>query len=172
MFENAEKVNADISKDKRTVYRYHRLSKEDKMELYAHRPDLNTKDSSHLLRQPLLPGGERRSGSSGSTTSVSGGAAVPIKSALKKPKAPDSADGRMVSRMTQRDEEGASSNGSSGSGGSSLQSPCGGQESSDSYSSPSSIGPGGGRRVLKIGREEEVILDNSDTLPSGECGQS
>ena len=48
MFENAEKTNADITKDKKTVYRYHRLSKEDKAELYRSRPDLNTKGRDSL----------------------------------------------------------------------------------------------------------------------------
>ncbi|CAE7737581.1 unnamed protein product, partial [Symbiodinium microadriaticum] len=78
----------------RTVYRYHRLSKEDKMDLYTQRPDLNTKDRSHLLKQPLLPGGSVRSGSS---TPNSG--AGPIKSALKKPKSSplDATDGTIVS---------------------------------------------------------------------------
>lgn len=49
MFENAEKTNADIAKDKKTVYRYHRLSKEDKAELYRLRPDLNTKGRDSLI---------------------------------------------------------------------------------------------------------------------------
>jgi hypothetical protein len=48
MFENAEKTNADIAKDKKTVYRYHRLSREDKAELYRHRPDLNLKGRDSL----------------------------------------------------------------------------------------------------------------------------
>lgn len=48
MFENAEKTNADIAKDKKTVYRYHRLSREDKAELYRLRPDLNIKGRDSL----------------------------------------------------------------------------------------------------------------------------
>lgn len=52
MFEAAEKLNADIPKDKRTIYRYHRLSKEDKMMLYSARPDL---DLRNRMSEPLLP---------------------------------------------------------------------------------------------------------------------
>ena len=52
MFEAAEKLNADIPKDKRTIYRYHRLSKEDKMMLYSARPDL---DLRNRMTEPLLP---------------------------------------------------------------------------------------------------------------------
>jgi hypothetical protein len=50
MFENAQKTNADIAKDKKTVYRYHRLSKDDRMHLYKTRPDLDLKSKT----EPLL----------------------------------------------------------------------------------------------------------------------
>merc|ERR1712070_522948 len=35
--------NADISKDKKNIFRYHKLSKEDKNQLYEDRPDLHPK---------------------------------------------------------------------------------------------------------------------------------
>lgn len=49
--------NADISKDKRSIYRYNKLSREDKQLLYADRPDLNPaeeKSGKSPLREPLL----------------------------------------------------------------------------------------------------------------------
>jgi hypothetical protein len=49
MFENAQKTNADIAKDKKTVYRYHRLSREDRMHLYKARPDLDLKSKTESL---------------------------------------------------------------------------------------------------------------------------
>lgn len=35
--------NADVSKDKKNIYRYHKLTKEDKVALYSARPDLDPK---------------------------------------------------------------------------------------------------------------------------------
>jgi hypothetical protein len=67
MFENAEKTNADISKDKKTVYRYHRLSREDKADLYRSRPDLNLKGRDSLGSNES--GDSMRSSGSGSTGS-------------------------------------------------------------------------------------------------------
>lgn len=55
--------NADLSKDKRSVYRNRKLSKADRMDLYAERPDLD-------LRTPAEP-------------SAPGAAPVPAKSAMK-----------------------------------------------------------------------------------------
>jgi hypothetical protein len=48
--------NADISKDKRSIYRYNKLSREDKQLLYADRPDLNpvSPPNSPNIREPLL----------------------------------------------------------------------------------------------------------------------
>ena len=44
MFEEATiNANADISKDRRNIFRFHKLSKEDKVVLYSARPDLNPK---------------------------------------------------------------------------------------------------------------------------------
>ena len=43
--------NADTSKDKRSIYRYHKLSNEDKLILYMNRPDLDPDDK---MREPLL----------------------------------------------------------------------------------------------------------------------
>lgn len=64
MFENAEKTNADIAKDKKTVYRYHRLSREDKAELYRLRPDLNIKGRDSLGSQESESSSSMRSSSS------------------------------------------------------------------------------------------------------------
>jgi hypothetical protein len=50
MFENAQKTNADIAKDKKTVYRYHRLSRDERQHLYQTRPDLDLKSKT----EPLL----------------------------------------------------------------------------------------------------------------------
>jgi hypothetical protein len=112
MFENAEKVNADISKDKRTVYRYHRLSKEEKLDLYNDRPDLNTKDRSHLLKQPLLADEPKGSGRGDSRSPNA--AHQPIKSALKKPKqVEDTAlNGKTVSRVVCADDRSTNSSSS------------------------------------------------------------
>mmetsp|Transcript_16927 Transcript_16927/g.25527 ORF Transcript_16927/g.25527 Transcript_16927/m.25527 type:complete len:542 (+) Transcript_16927:49-1674(+) len=77
MFENAEKTNADISKDKRTVYRYRRLSREDKALLYESRPDLNIKDRDGA-KEPLLGHRQRR--------------------AARGPCVIDKTDGKMISR--------------------------------------------------------------------------
>jgi len=53
MFEEATiSKNADLSKDKRSIYKYHKLSNEDKRILYANRPDLDPKD--HTFTEPLL----------------------------------------------------------------------------------------------------------------------
>jgi len=47
MFEESTIVkNADFSKDKRFIYRHHRLSKEDKEYLYQNRPDLQPQSPS------------------------------------------------------------------------------------------------------------------------------
>jgi hypothetical protein len=43
MFADENKLNADIIKDKKHLYRHHRLSREDKAMLYKLRPDLNMK---------------------------------------------------------------------------------------------------------------------------------
>jgi len=43
MFDGEISVNADTSKDKKNIYRYHKLSKEDKRSLYENRPDLDPK---------------------------------------------------------------------------------------------------------------------------------
>mmetsp|Transcript_7626 Transcript_7626/g.11307 ORF Transcript_7626/g.11307 Transcript_7626/m.11307 type:complete len:552 (+) Transcript_7626:187-1842(+) len=82
MFENAEKTNADISKDKRTVYRYRRLSREDKALLYESRPDLNIKDHGGM-KEPLLNSRQRR--------------------AARGPCIVDRTDGKMISRTVPLD---------------------------------------------------------------------
>jgi hypothetical protein len=64
MFENAEKTNADITKDKKTVYRYHRLSREDKADLYRTRPDLNLKGRDSLGSNDSESSGSMRSSGS------------------------------------------------------------------------------------------------------------
>lgn len=46
MFAEEDKLNADIIKDKKSMYRNHRLSREDKKSLYKLRPDLNLKSNS------------------------------------------------------------------------------------------------------------------------------
>jgi len=57
--EDSIKPNADISKDKRAMIRYHRLSREDKVSLYRDRPDLDPNDTEDCevfegLVQPLM----------------------------------------------------------------------------------------------------------------------
>ncbi len=48
MFEEATiSRNADLSKDKKNIYRYHKLSKDDKKALYADRPDLDPKGNNN-----------------------------------------------------------------------------------------------------------------------------
>lgn len=55
MFEEATITkNADFTKDKRSIYKYHKLSNEDKRILYANRPDLDPKE--YTFTEPLLPG--------------------------------------------------------------------------------------------------------------------
>ena len=57
MFADENKLNADVIKDKKSMYRNHRLSRDDKKVLYKLRPDLNLKstgtddDSSSLSEQ-------------------------------------------------------------------------------------------------------------------------
>jgi hypothetical protein len=94
MFEEATiSRNADFSKDKKNIYRYHKLSKDDKKSLYADRPDLDPKsgmlsnarlasmvtaDSSSSrdcsLSAPLLDkgGGDRRAREGGGGDGISG----------------------------------------------------------------------------------------------------
>ncbi len=66
MFEEGTiSVNADFSKDRKSIYRHNKLSKEDKKLLYENRPDLNPKQpliqeqafehDGSQLEQPLLP---------------------------------------------------------------------------------------------------------------------
>lgn len=43
MFGGDLSENADVSKDKKAIYRYHKLTKEDKVSLYSVRPDLDPK---------------------------------------------------------------------------------------------------------------------------------
>lgn len=62
MFTGHVESNADISKDKKNIYKYHKLSVEDKILLYEERPDLNPK---------LSIAGERRRRSSGSSSTSS-----------------------------------------------------------------------------------------------------
>jgi hypothetical protein len=45
MFAEENKLNADVIKDKKSMYRNHRLSREDKRALYRLRPDLNLKST-------------------------------------------------------------------------------------------------------------------------------
>jgi hypothetical protein len=45
MFEDENKINADIARDKKFMYRNHRLSREDKAMLYKIRPDLNLRNT-------------------------------------------------------------------------------------------------------------------------------
>ena len=77
MFEEATITeNADLSKDKKNIYRYHKLSKEDKKSLYAARPDLDPKLTTTRaappatvgdgLRDPLIP--KKRGGLKKSST--------------------------------------------------------------------------------------------------------
>lgn len=60
MFTGHVESNADISKDKKNIYKYHKLSVEDKILLYEERPDLNPKLS--------IGAQDRRRRSSGSST--------------------------------------------------------------------------------------------------------
>jgi hypothetical protein len=56
MFEEATiSRNADFSKDKKNIYRYHKLSKDDKKSLYADRPDLDPKGvmASNIRPSPI-----------------------------------------------------------------------------------------------------------------------
>lgn len=59
MFEEATiSENADLSKDKKNIYRYHKLSKEDKKSLYAARPDLDPKlTTTRAAPPPVTVGG-------------------------------------------------------------------------------------------------------------------
>jgi len=59
--ENTISGNADISKDKKSIYKHHKLSKSDKKRLYAARPDLNPDNT---LTDSLLDGSEEGSGGS------------------------------------------------------------------------------------------------------------
>lgn len=52
MFGGHIEDNADIAKDKKNIYRYHKLSGEDKMLLYHDRPDLDPKSSVGKKRPP------------------------------------------------------------------------------------------------------------------------
>ena len=59
MFTGHVESNADISKDKKNIYKYHKLSVEDKISLYEERPDLNPKlhiNSAHDRRRRSSPG--------------------------------------------------------------------------------------------------------------------
>jgi len=60
MFGGDLSENADVSKDKKAIYRYHKLTKEDKLALYSARPDLDPKiqyvraNGSRKFTEPLL----------------------------------------------------------------------------------------------------------------------
>ena len=60
MFGGQISDNADHTKDKKNIYRYHKLTKEDKAALYSARPDLDPKmqytrdPSASKIREPLL----------------------------------------------------------------------------------------------------------------------
>lgn len=159
MFENAEKVNADISKDKRTVYRYHRLSREDKADLYTHRPDLNTKDKSHLLKQPLMADHKRESRKSRGV--VLGQDGQPIKSSMKKTKTAgivDNADGRMVCAVAVSVEDSSPNNNSHSTG-------SGYSQSTDSIGSTT-------RKALKIGNDEVLVSPHTSVDKPAKCSSS
>lgn len=77
MFEEATiSRNADLSKDKKNIYRYHKLSKDDKKALYAERPDLDPRGAA-LSAGPLSAtalaaaagGGSARKGTGGTARS-------------------------------------------------------------------------------------------------------
>ena len=75
MFGGDLSENADSSKDKRNIYKYHKLSKEDKASLYANRPDLDPKQSptgrskaASIMTEPLLSTKERDEINQTSTT--------------------------------------------------------------------------------------------------------
>lgn len=55
MFADEDKLNADIIKDKKSMYRNHRLSREDKRALYKLRPDLNLKSNSVSTEDDMEP---------------------------------------------------------------------------------------------------------------------
>jgi hypothetical protein len=58
MFDHGEKTNADIAKDKKSVYRNNRLSREDKAYLFTIRPDLDLR-SKNDVDEPLLDKNEQ-----------------------------------------------------------------------------------------------------------------
>jgi hypothetical protein len=113
MFTGHVEDNADIAKDKKDIYKYHKLSEEDKALLYQNRPDLNPRlrnspastkrkpkkraDSGVAQVSPLLMDDEEddESGTDGSTSSPLDAAASQqhqqqVSSGIKSPGAPSS----------------------------------------------------------------------------------
>lgn len=66
MFGGDLSENADVAKDKKAIYRYHKLTKEDKLALYSARPDLDPKtqyaraNSTRKFTEPLLSTEDRQ----------------------------------------------------------------------------------------------------------------
>ena len=68
MFGGDLSENADIAKDKKAIYRYHKLTKEDKAVLYSARPDLDPKTQylrANKITEPLLSPDDRAESSFG-----------------------------------------------------------------------------------------------------------
>jgi len=65
MFGGDLSESADVSKDKKAIYRYHKLTKEDKLALYSARPDLDPKtqyaraNGTRKFTEPLLSAEDR-----------------------------------------------------------------------------------------------------------------